>query len=490
MTNDEKYTSKILNICKAVISLALLIIFSIMRNPDSDIYWMIETGKWIYKHKTVPFTNPWTITENLSVIVQQPLCALLNYGFSSLLGISNLWILAFIEEIILLSVCLYVVFANQKDNSYTVSICTFVLVSSVLLVCCGMVTTRPYLLTTTNMIIFIFALQSYLKNKSFVQICVLTAIVTLFQTNYQMASLIAIPLFLSCFFVGYLTEAFIGKVPFEINTIAKWILLYVEVAIISLINPYGLNGATYLLKSKDAINLLKDKILETNKPTILSISFVMIVVTSCIAFTLIRQKRLPTPAIYLWIGSCIATAMTNRNVWMCFISFIFLIADIKFTRLPYQSILPKISLRFKRMFCSIFTITVVTTGFVYVTSYKNTDDLEELFSLIREIPEDESIYTTFNTGGYVEYLGRKCYIDARPELYSTAITEGKDVLKEWYDLEYNNKTDIREFITTNNFDYYLVTNSSTLYTYLKYSDNSLLWSNNEMSLYQIYRRNI
>ena len=50
---------------------------AIYLNPDADAYFLIENGRYIIENG-IPKTNPWNITEGLYIIIQQPLCSLLN----------------------------------------------------------------------------------------------------------------------------------------------------------------------------------------------------------------------------------------------------------------------------------------------------------------------------------------------------------------------------------------------------------------------------
>lgn len=48
-------------------------------NPDSDMWWMMTTGKWIVEHKALPTENVFVIHDGYHMIVQQWIPAILNY---------------------------------------------------------------------------------------------------------------------------------------------------------------------------------------------------------------------------------------------------------------------------------------------------------------------------------------------------------------------------------------------------------------------------
>lgn len=487
-TSEIKFTELVKSVCLFVIVTVLTITVIQMRNPDSDMYWMIETGRWIYKNKAVPYINPWISTNGMSIIVQQPICAIMNYFFYCILGLKHLWIAAVIENIILLFVSYQVAsklynskFPN-KDKIY------FFLIGELILLNCGMTTTRPYIITTMNMVILVGSLFIYKKDHDFKKLMAIVCIVTLFQANFQMASLIAIPCFISCFFIGEITKDIYLKEKPNIKSLFKWIFLYLEFAVISMINPYGINGSLYLFKSKKAIGLLKNIITETQSPKMLSTLGIIVLLAILSILFLIKKKIADAPLIYLCFGSIFSTVFALRNAWMLYVYFVFCFIRILpcIKNLKLYSKVPKALLKVYRMMLIFVTIIVCFAGILQLEKEKSVSTgLEDLFEIVSQIPDKEKIYTTFNTGGFVEFLGKTCYIDARPELYESSITNNNNILQEWYDLEYSEKINIDEFIKKHDFNYYLIRKQSNLDVYFKYHGKNLIWENEKYILYKI-----
>ena len=486
--SEIKFTQKIKAICFFIIISILTITLAIMRNPDSDMYWMIETGRYIYKNKTVPYTNPWIFTKNIPVIVQQPLCALLNYFFYCLGGLEHMWIFAICENIFLLIVSYQVaskLYATKFPNKEKIS---FFLIGEFILLNCGMITTRPYNLTTLNMVILVGSLFTYKKKHNFKKQAICIALITLFQANFQMASLIAIPCFISCFFIGEITRNLYYKEKQNFKSLLKWMFFYIEFIIVSFVNPYGINGSLYLFKSQKAIHLLKDVISETKSPQSFSILGLLILFTLVSIVYLIKKKLADLPLIYLCIGSVFSTTIALRNAWMLYVYFVFCFIRI----LPCvrnscrYSHISKLGLKIYRIAIMVLTIIILFAGFSNIQKIDtNHTDINGLFEIVKNIPDNEKIYTTFNTGGFMEYIGRKCYIDARPELYESSITNGKNILQEWYDLEYAGKINIDTFIKENDFQYFLIRKLSNLDVYFKYRESEIEWENEKYILYKL-----
>lgn len=489
MDNSEiKYTQKIRMICFIAIMIILTVTLAIMRNPDSDMYWMIETGRFIYKYKAVPYINPWISTKNIPIIVQQPICALLNYIFYCLGGLEHMWIFAICENILLLAVSYQVasrLYANKFPNKEKLA---FFIIGELILLNCGMITTRPYIITTLNMVFYVGSLFIYKRNHNFKKQMVYTALITLFQANYQMASLIAIPCFISCFFIGEITRNLYFKEKPNYKSLLKWMLLYIEFGFVSFINPYGINGSLYLFKSQKAIHLLKNVISETKSPRTYSMLGLLILLALISIVYLVKKKLADLPLIYLCLGSVFSTTIALRNAWMLYVYFVFCFIRILpcARNMHWYFHISKLGLKIYRIVLMFLTIAILFAGVFNIQKLNSSQsNMNDLFEIVKKIPDKEKIYTTFNTGGFVEYLGRECYIDARPELYESSITNGKNILQEWYDLEYAGKINIDDFIKEHDFHYFLICKLSNLDVYLKYHDGYVIWENDKYILYKL-----
>ena len=88
------------------------------------------------------------------------------------------------------------------------------------------------------------------------------------------------------------------------------------------------------------------------------------------------------------------------------------------------------------------------------------------------VPKDTNIYTAFNNGGFFEFNGYKCFIDARPELYFKKLNKQKDVFQDYMKLELN--TDIsyyEDFLDEYDFEYLCVQKCTMFDTYMQTNDN-------------------
>lgn len=494
-------------------------------NPDTDAYWLIPTGKWILDNGCVPRINPWSYEPGLSVVVQQPVCAVLNYIAYGLQGLFSLWKLAVLENLVYLSALCYLAYTVSKDKIR--SVLTVALAEGASFAV-GLITTRPYQLTVAAMAVLIAELERAHRTLSFKRVFIITGLLTLWQANYQMASLYFIPCFISCYAAGMLIKRAVERKKPSRKDL-KWFFLYPEWFFCSLLNPYGLNGLLYLWKSRDAMALMKDRIAEMRAPATDRAFFLFdMLVLFLFLYKLYNRRTWNIRESLLTFGSLFCSFMAIRNFWMTLLVFAVLYPQALSIRQerrawrkeerqkhgkngmqmiqqaqaetmkndslatgvsgqdagedtgskPYslQTKKDNFTYRLSKMICLVFSISaaviflsVCIAGDVYAGNMieKRSDIIKEIRKL-----KDARIYTDFNTGAVAMFAGHKVCIDARPECYAAPITKGKDILGEWYDFEFKDTDKIPEKIMDLNYEYYLVSSSTSLCKYLEYSGNA------------------
>lgn len=464
-------------------------------NPDSDSYWLVGTGRWIFEHGEVPYINPWTYTEGMSVIVQQPICALLNYvWFRYFGGFGNMWKLACLENVILLLAVCYLAgkfSKNKEDAILTTGIVEVTLIASHYIV------TRPYQLTIAAMAILIANLETGYREGKYRKVTISVFLVTLWQANYQMASLFMIPCFISCYFVGSIVERVRdarteGKSLKEIGLLKDvkcyaWCLAYLAWFLAGLINPYGIHGLLYLPKSAKAMKLVGGRILEMVAPRTTSFSFLLVMVTLLLfIYRVIRRKNWTVPEAFLVVGTALASFLAIRNAWMSVLTFTVLYPQTVRSKRQWneEPIRKEGLLRVLSISILIFGILSIPLSLhsAVMFSENAAASTEEMITAIQSLPEDSRLYTSFNTGGVALFAGHKIYIDARPEIYSPMITGGEDLLQEWVSFEWEDTEQLPIRVNEAEWQYYLVDSDKQLCYYLEYSGAGELvcWSGDMM----------
>ena len=448
------------------------------RPLDSDALFLIENGRYILENG-IPHTNPWASVEGLGIIIQQPLCSILNYLWSSLFGLQGMWALAILENAVLLA-CL-VVFGRLfcKDTGYLLEgVAIFEIFAGSL----GIVTTRPYQLTIAVSLLFLTSLVNFKRSKKTGKDrAVLTASVfalSLFQANYQAAFVPMLALWSACFFAPDLSGAFqeLGqRRPMSavrcaarsfVNNLGDLWTVPVAYLFAVICNPYGLNGAAYLLKSREAMSMVGAMISEVRSPEMSSAIHMGLVLGTLVSVYFLR-KKLPSWQIYMALGCDLLVCMSHRNAWMGAVALLStVLVKLGELKRPEGKRRPKLE-------AVLLTFAVVFPALCIVDCLSKPADISSVYDsavvsyLDENAKKGTEIYTTFNNGAVLEYAGYRVFMDARPELFTPDITGGRNVLKEWYEVEYGD-ADPGEFLTESGFEYCYVGKDSRTELALRY----------------------
>lgn len=104
------------------------------------------------------------------------------------------------------------------------------------------------------------------------------------------------------------------------------------------------------------------------------------------------------------------------------------------------------------------------------------------FLLQYDDTQDISLWTDYHSGAMAEFMGIKCYIDPRADVFLEKNNEQKDIFHEYITLE-KGKLHYKEFIDQYNFTYYLTTDSDILFTYLANDpDYQIIYEGNDEKL--------
>jgi hypothetical protein len=85
--------------------------------------------------------------------------------------------------------------------------------------------------------------------------------------------------------------------------------------------------------------------------------------------------------------------------------------------------------------------------------------------------ENVRLFTDFDSGGFFEYMGIKCYIDGRAELYLKKFNHKKDIMDEYISLANNRHFDFESFLNEYHFTLLFVDTDSLFHDYLIENEN-------------------
>lgn len=463
----------------------------------NDIWFLLNHGRYILNNG-FPTVEPFTIHQDFAFIVQQWLSSVLFYLSYSLLGKYGLLILT-------LLVTGYIIFISYKlcmllsDNRYSLSIIITTVMTSLLAY--FFMTSRPHIFTFAIIITQMYLLEKYIKenNKKYLYFLPL---LSLLEINLH-ASMFFM---LFAFLLPYLIDSFRYKTPFlKSDGYLKKPLFITAICMLltGLINPYGIDAITYIFRSygnvyinQSIAEMIPLSIAHSLGKQILVIIFIII----CI-YIFYRKSEIKPRYFYLLIGTIYLTLSSYKGQAYLIIGGVLPLAYYlkpSFKKNKDKEKIKRSKYIFNSSFIAVTILLVIigTNSFVFTDKYKEGID----YLLDNNKREDITLYTGYAEGSYPEWMGIKCYIDPRAEVFLKENNKKEDIIEEYYLLQHG-KIDVSKFLEKYKFSHLLVPLDDYLYDNMDDIDNyKIVYENtsiNEYSLkkyddikmkYRIYQR--
>lgn len=440
---------------------------------DNDTYWIIATGREIFKQKALPSTNPLTFHDNLTFVVHQWLYTVIVTFLYDHVGQWSLFALS--SFLLFITSCLsYSLIRQFTSKKYVAFICSVLfLVANESFFCC-----RPQ---SFSIPIFLFSMICWVKAKNNKKWLIVVPLLSLLEVNIHTSLWLMLPVFS---FPFVLPE----KMPYHISfkqyvydyAVDKklYFLTYLLLWGFGLLNPYGLTGMFYPLISYGTVN--NNTIKELKAPSFNTLEGIITIIC-IVSFSLfvykwfltskqtknVNTEKLNLNYCCLFLGCAVLAMMHIRNLWFLTIaaipSFISLADNVSCNALKsaYNKETKIISVvcLIPFIFCCFFFCSQIITPKNKDLPVKIVDYLDEHHD------KNTKIYTGFNNGGYLEFRGYKVYIDARPEIYSSCINKKADIYKEYVDV-YTGKTDVETWVDKYQFTDMIVS-ENIIKTYMR-----------------------
>lgn len=472
---------------------------------DSDMYFLIATGREILENG-IPYENIWSIDKSSGFVAQQWLYCMI-IALADKIGYAGFTTLVTVQFIGLL--CLLNHFFNLKNlNKYVKMLCIAVVVfySQIYLFC-----TRPELITMILLLTECIALEHFAKNGNWkwLMLLPLTMIAEMNLHGSMWPMHFAIVL-------AYMVPAFYLKGVTDVSVFKKWkpVLLFTGLMVpVMFINPYGLDGILYIVKSFAADTFNYVNVQEIAPPIFFSASGLTIMLGLVFIFITYRLKTLDSVSLNIAIGFIALGMYASRNNMFA----IFIMAYLLRCLGEAAQSLPNVDWKkdVKNNIIPILAFGILMSGTSCLGSvigiFGGTSDngLADIASYMKtNYTEDMRVFTGFNNGAYFEFKGFKnVYIDARPELYTDTFTDDKNILADYskyciygFDTNPEDKDDVG-FVTEEemdawfysyDFDYVIVSPlaESYLSCYMSLNDDYRLveFDNDTSSIYLLYER--
>ncbi|MBQ5473231.1 MAG: hypothetical protein IIT65_00695 [Lachnospiraceae bacterium] len=486
------------------ILLGLLVFCCVLRGVhDPDIYFMIASGKeWL--SSGVIHQNVWCIDNECSIIIQQWLYNILTMWFNKW-DFVGLFIFALIRLSLFFGLIWY--FFSLRGTNKILRVLSITII--ILLLEYPIFSVRPELITIMFLLAECICLEKYRITEK-IGWTILLLPLMLLEINMH-ASMWP---FHFAVLLAYITPALELPMIKKDDLSSKWKPLSVIALCmggIMFINPYGVEGVTYIIKSFTAHTFKIIPVIgELQAPTFIDTTGLSIILLAMGLLGCMITKCAHSTTIYICFGFLLLSIFAIRNQMFLILGYLFMFRDLSdyLITVDYdwkQDIKNSLSII---MIIGIIIISgkdislaqkILTHTLTNIESYAEYDEICN--EILKDYSEDAHIFTGFNIGAYCEYRGLKnIYLDARPELYTKEFTGNHNILLEYskYCICGCNPTNPEDVITNEDrtkwfdeysFDYVIVHIPSeiALNTYMQTrTDYTLIEevSTNEYALYK------
>ena len=439
------------------------VLLSFFSNLDSenDIYFLLNHGRYILEHG-FPTIEPFTMHQGFSFVMQQWLAAVIFYlAYNTFSKYGLLFLLVIVNGIILF--LLYKLCMKLSDNRYILAIVLSAITDILLLLC--FILPRPQIFTYANLIGVLYIMECFYRNDKSKAIYFLP-LISLLQINLHASLWFLIFAFILPYFIDLVIAKFKDKTD---KRLIKLIPVLVITFLVGFINPYGIKAITYVFTSYGSY-YINNMVIEMFPPVLgvnsrittlfyLTYSLLIVVIT---IYIVNKKGKLCLPHMLLLIG---VSYLAIRNYALLIIGSIPFLAFYLKNCFPEEKnnkiILTKNGkIGYTCLIIGLFIYAIVAVSIRGVTMDNRLEKGID-YLLAHNKKEDIVLYTGYNNGSYVEY---------RAEIFLKANNKKKDVMEEYYLLQYN-RLSANQFLSEYNFTHLIIDTEDNLYSYVNNNTN-------------------
>ena len=446
----------------------LCCLYIILSDVNSDIFFILANGRYILENDNLfPTTLFYSMHDNLPTVIQQPLFSVISYLLYSLFGFGSIRMFSCICMLVS-CVLLLMIFRDTKAR-YTRLMITAVYLLMFSTIFCG----RPVQLS-----LIAFLLEIYLLDKGIFDASPIMILKAVILFALSMLVLLSHAAFYPFFIALLLFFVIRNRVVYSQNTVV-YLGTVVLSFIFSFITPYGYRLPFYVFLSYPAANN-GGFIKELSRPPVLSSYGIFLIIMLVILIKNLDKVPL-LDALLVFVGS-ILLALHVRNFWLFGVFTIPFICQLVSDKdlHPVQT-----KKGFPVPICVFIALCVAIVTFLGDVEVKDSSVTPVMAAEYLQ-DKDGNVFTEFNNGAYFEFCGLNSFIDARPELYSKAISQKADIYSEYLSLLSDHDFDYNDFIEKYDFKYMVATKDTPLYLYLKISGFERVVDGNGYALFEVY----
>lgn len=464
MSLTKSFYKKFLNLKTLVIFCLIVLPALLLFNPgiENDTFWLVKMGQHI-TNEGLPATEPLTYHEGLNIIVQQWLTSVIFYKIYLYTGMAGL-ILFTATMFVILLLLLYLIFYLMTRGNRNISIgMIFIVIGFLSLFSMP----RPQIVSYILFALEILVLEKYIETKKTHYLIALPIISILMVNLHAAMWIMFFVIMIPYFFDGFQSITKLFKL--ESHKSNKYILIALICSlIVGFFNPYGINGMLYSIKS---FGCGTDFITEMKSPdfkTEIGILYFLYFLITILIFSYSKSNR-TLRGILMTIGmGYLALASVRSFPLLLICSSPFLAHCL----IGYPDGFVEQLEKNKRILSIIILILLagIARNFIkFSNSYENLLNnsyyipKDAVEYIIANVDQDKmKLYNNYNTGGYIEFMGIKTFIDSRAEVFIKKMNGKDDILQDYINIQFLQKQYYKDIFKKYGFTHWLVKKGSNL----------------------------
>lgn len=454
------------------------------RGLDNDSWYVLAEGRYIAENG-VFYEDVLSMHEGLNTVVQNYGYAVIFYWIFSIFGAPGIYIsviiLNFLVCFLLYKICMII--SNKNVN-----LSLFIMIATDFILALSFVVTRAQMVSYVIFLCLIYLLELYIKTDK-IKYLWWIPLLSVLQINLHAS------LWLMFFLVmgAYIVDS-IKNPKLKLQGYRTWPLVVVfAISILTgLLNPYGVSMMTFIIAGYSNL-VLKNLVAELRSfspfvSTIESAIYISIFIISLLCIYA-KNREFRMRYILMWFGFLALGLHTFKGLSQ-FVLVMFIPLALLCRKVRIENVFDaKLARRAVVFWSGIVSVClfIVLLPIVSLSIEPNPDDNlvaavdaidANLEGMNKEDAKIYTVYTGYNTGGYLEYRGYKPYIDSRGEYFVKSINKKEDILREYYDFV-NGSITADEMLSKYDFDYLLVAGENDPFYRLERKEYKLIYENDE-----------
>jgi len=447
------------NIVK-IVNILLIIVFVILLCPKSmqnDTFWSIKVGQELVE-EGIKNVDDWSIHSDLKYVAHHFLTDVTIYFAYNIGDFFALYVLEIVLSLIIAGL-FYI--ANKQITNNSKLAYAFLYIQMFLFM--PFIAVRAQMVSTIVFLIQFIILEKMYKEYKH-RYAIILSILPLVLANFHMGVL---PFYFVIIGVYLLASIGIGTkniVAEKNKNIFKALLISIIVGLLlTLVNPYGIDGAIYGLKT-----LFSDTItynIEEFKPLSFatSLGLFIFIYTLFIAIVFKISKQIKLKDILLILGTLFMSCSSLRYILYYVIFSTVILSYISRIKIDFKEhdILALNTTKYTVICVAIFSLVGLRINdieYMDETQYpvKAYESTKQYFN------GDTRVFNEYTWGSYLELNNEKVFIDSRLDLYTEEYNKDVTVFKDYLNIELKYK----EIIEKYNINMFFIKSNTALETIL------------------------